>query len=136
MEWIFAYKAMLFAGFVLCCLIAWHLFVKDDAKPVVDEMTFWKLITIKGAHSGTVFVALAAACFTVMVTTKTTWREQKNGSEEIDLAVMSHEDPNIEADPIDIGQVAVENHELRDHSRREMIMKGGPDDDSAEETTP
>ena len=85
LAFIFVYKAMLFLGFMVCVILAYWLFRKDDPQSVVDEFTFTKWFKITKPHSGTVFVAMAMVCFITMVTTKSEWRKYDNGDMEVDL---------------------------------------------------
>jgi len=132
MGWIFMYKAMLFSGFVLCCLIAWRLYIKDGAKPVVEEMAIWKLVTLRGAHSGTVFVALAAACFIVMVTTKSSYTSPDGdhvallADEDWAYGEMAEMDEYEEYPTVEMGQYLPPEEYMTPHEPRRLIMK---DDD-------
>lgn len=82
---VLAYKFMLVVCFLTCVVFAYLLFRKDDATPVVREFTLTRFFVLKEPHSGTVFVAMACACFIAMVTARSSWKTYSDGSTEADL---------------------------------------------------
>ena len=161
MGWIFGWKLAWLVVSIIFALIAWRLFRKDDGQPVVKEFKIWKLVSLTEPHSGTVFVALAATCVIVSITTKVKYTSGPDGEHiAYEMAEETYYDELAELEPYDevamvemveevppteMGQYPIPEErrlpertiEMRPRSTS-IIMKGGPedpwgDDDSAED---
>ncbi len=100
--------------------------------PVAKTLKLWKLVEVEGPHSGTVFVALAAVCFIVMVSTKTKWVAGGDGptvdfaTSEMDLDEYAEMTEAEYVPPIEMGQY------LPYDEPESVMLKGGPESPSNE----